>query len=120
MVLNPYVFPVQVGMPKEMAGLLQALGTTALSGVSPFSAVSPIGAYTTRVVDRVTLSEGIQQGRFRRFANPELGLERAYREAWAASSSAEPGPEGTFVAYGADRLVRTFGGSGRPRIDVVV
>lgn len=117
--LNPYVFPVQVGMPKEMAGLLQALGTTALSGVSPFSAISPIGAYTTRIVDRVTLSEGIQQG-FRRFANPELGLERAYREAWTGSSFAEPGPEGTFVAYGADRLVRTFGGSSRQRIDVVV
>jgi hypothetical protein len=107
-------------MPREMAGLLQALGTTALSGISPFSAISPIGAYTTRIVDRVTLSEGIQQGRFRRYANPELGFERAYQEAWTGSSSSEPGPEGTFVAYGADRLVRTFGGPSRQRIDVVV
>lgn len=118
--LNPYVIPVQGAMPKEMAGLLHALGTTAINGVSPFAAISPIGPYATRIVDRVTLSEGIQQGRYRPFTNPELGFERTYRESFLGPSSAEPGPEGTFVTYGADRLARTFGGSGRPRIDVVV
>jgi hypothetical protein len=116
--MNPYVPPYQFGLPKELTWLTQAMGMAAPGRVYPYGRVSSVRAYSSGIIDRVSLANGLQAARFRKEANPAVRMQRAYREAQARLSI--PGPEGTFLTYGPDRLLRAEGPFQGSRIDVVV
>lgn len=116
--MNPYVPPSQFGLPGELASLVQAIGMAAPGSVYSSGRTAPVGTYGSGITDRVSLSSGLQASRFRQQANPAVRMQMAYGEARTRPN--EPGPEGTFLTYGTDRLLRAGGPPQGSTIDVVV
>lgn len=116
--MNPYVPPSQFGLPGELAWLVQAMGMTAPGSVYSYGRTAPVGTYSSGITDRVSLSSGPQASRFRQQDNPAVRMQMAYGETRMRPN--EPGPEGTFLTYGADRLLRGEGSPQGSKIDVVV